>query len=58
MYQAVKALLRVLNPAAVIVEAINGAVPPEAVLGTKLFSIAQVMTCLLYMHVKHRLQRT
>ena len=53
-----KALLRVLNPAAVIVEAINGAVPPEAVLGTKLFSIAQVMTCLLYMHVKHRLQRT
>ena len=46
LYQAVKALLRALNPAAVIVEAINGAVPPEAVLGTRLFSLAQVMTCI------------
>ena len=41
---AVKALIRELNPSAAIVEATLGVVPPSAVLGTKMFSLAQVTT--------------
>lgn len=38
---AVKAIIRALNPGAVIVEAIQGVVPSSTVLGTRLFSLAQ-----------------
>ena len=38
---AVKALIRALNPSAVIVDTIRGAVPSSKVLGTQLFSLAK-----------------
>jgi G3E family GTPase len=41
---AVKALIRELNPSAVVLESVYGAVSPSAVLGTKLFSLVQVLS--------------